>query len=351
MTSGHRHGGEKQASLLADQYYERTAALVDACTVVRTFDMPWAANRSKDGKRVYIDQHVPAILPITKIETGKTVPWHELGEWLGMNDGYVYDDAHNKIANPLERRAVEAQRPDDSDIWRKYSAEFDGYIRAIDDETITHVPADTDERPFTDDHEKKIIAELIAAGDTSASMGPRASRPLFDDREKKIIADRIAAGDTSASLRAGASSAPRKKMGFDPAEPRDEHGQWTSGGGPAHPDWMHGEEGATLADRVSEVPAQMHDSVDAIDAAKSNLEDASNHASEISDEEDVSLESTSKEYQDWEKQNNEALAAVADAAMALRHAIADHLDATKSVLDQVDTTIAQHAAENGVRPK
>ena len=57
------------------------------------------------------------------------------GDQGAENDGLVYDDAHNKVANPLERRAVEAQKPDDPDIWRAYSDEMDGYIRAVDDET------------------------------------------------------------------------------------------------------------------------------------------------------------------------------------------------------------------------
>lgn len=163
MSAGHRHGGEKQASLLADEYYARTKQLVDACTIDATHDVPWLANRSTDGKTVYRDKHVPKILPLTKIDCDKTLPWHELGEWLCENDGVDYDDAHTKVANPLERRAVEAQRPDDPGIWRKYSDEMDGYIRDVGDETITDVPADIDLRPFEDD-DRKLLEELIAAG-------------------------------------------------------------------------------------------------------------------------------------------------------------------------------------------
>ena len=143
---------------LADTYRARTAKLVAACTIDRSYDQPWLANRSADGRIVYIDRRVPRILKCG-IDTDKTLPWHELGEMLAMNDGLRYDTdspgkgptAHNDVATPLERQAVEAQRPDDPDIWKKYTDELDGYIREVDNETITHVAPDQDLRQFAED--------------------------------------------------------------------------------------------------------------------------------------------------------------------------------------------------------
>jgi hypothetical protein len=153
---------------LADTYRARTAKLVAACTIDRSYDQPWLANRSTDGSVVYIDRRVPRILKCG-IDTDKTLPVHELSEFLAMNDGLRYDTdspgsgptAHNDVATPLERQAVEAQKPNDPDIWKKYTEDLDGYIREVDDETITHVAPDQDLRQFAED-DRALLRKIIA---------------------------------------------------------------------------------------------------------------------------------------------------------------------------------------------
>jgi hypothetical protein len=154
---------------LAEAYRARTARLVAACTIDRSYDQPWLANRSADLRRVYIDRRVPRILKCG-IDTDKTLPVHEISEALAMNDGLRYDEsspgkgptAHNDVATPLEREAVEAQRSDDPDIWKKYTEELDGYIREVNDETITRVAPDQDLRQFAED-DRELLRRIIAA--------------------------------------------------------------------------------------------------------------------------------------------------------------------------------------------
>jgi hypothetical protein len=200
MSSGHRHGGERAASSLADDYYARTKALVDACEVIGTYDCPWVANRSRDGKRVYRDKRVPEILKCG-INTSKTLPWHELSELLAMNDGLPYDkgtpNAHCDVATALERRAVEAQVPDDADIWRKYSDEMDGYIREVDDETIERVPPDMDLRPFEED-DRALLQKLIDAGAERATPNRRVAMPRI--LTPADIARRLKAGEQARDI-------------------------------------------------------------------------------------------------------------------------------------------------------
>lgn len=147
---------------------------------------------------------------------------------------------------------------------------------------------------------------------------------------------------------------------FNPDEPRDEIGRWTSGdGGPDHPDFMHGSEGEALAGAMGDVAQGMHDSISAIEDAHSNLEAASSTASDHADEEDDALEQGAEQnpkdpgasaiYLQWDNTNNANLADVADKTMALRNAVADHLQATAGVLSQLDARIQQHANENGKR--
>jgi HK97 family phage prohead protease len=178
MTAGHRHDGERAASALADEYYDRCAALVAACEVVDTYDIPWLANRSRNFKRVYRDRRVPRFLKCG-IDTNLSLPWHEIPEGVAMDDGLPYDtgtpNAHGDVATPLERREVERQKPDDPDIWSKYTEEMNGYIRAVDDETIERVPADMDLRVFAED-DRALLEEIIAAQSEETNTRPASAR-------------------------------------------------------------------------------------------------------------------------------------------------------------------------------
>jgi hypothetical protein len=166
-------GGPRHAvayPALVDHYRAPTARLVAACVVDASYDQPWLANRSADGRVVYRDRRVPRVLRCG-IDVDKTLPVHELSEFLAMNDGLRYDKdspgkgptAHDDVATPLEREAVEAQKPDDPDIWKKYTEELDGYIREVDDETITRVAPDQDLRQFAED-DRALLRKIIAAG-------------------------------------------------------------------------------------------------------------------------------------------------------------------------------------------
>lgn len=140
---------------------------------------------------------------------------------------------------------------------------------------------------------------------------------------------------------------------FNPDEPRDAVGRWTSGeGGPDHPNWMHGYEGTTFADALGEVPSGMYDSIGKIEDAHSDLDASSQDAEDVVAHEDDIVDEhgvDSKEHRDWEQENSAHQGDVADKAMALRNAVADHLEATAGVLAQLDARIQKLADENGKR--
>ena len=157
MSAGHgAHRNDVPA--IDDAFYQRVKNLVDAARIDRDHTIPWLANRSVDGRVVYIDVSVPTILPKTQINTGLTLPYHELGEWLGMNDGMEYDEAHQSCGNPCEKRRVEELGGD----WQAYQEEFEGYIREVDDEALTSVPADIDKRVFVDDDDRAALEAIFA---------------------------------------------------------------------------------------------------------------------------------------------------------------------------------------------
>ena len=163
------------------EYQRRAAPLVALCVVDRSYDQPWLANRTRDCRKVFVDRHVPRILKCG-VDTDKTLPWHEIPECLAMDDGHYYDWSHENVATPLERAAVEAQAPHDPDIWKKYTSEMDGYIRSVDDETVTYVAPDQDLREFADDDVallRRILArQRTETHDAHTDIDPTGTRPL-----------------------------------------------------------------------------------------------------------------------------------------------------------------------------
>jgi HK97 family phage prohead protease len=221
MSAGHKHGDERAASKLADDYYDRGSALVAACTVDGSYDVPWLANRSRDLKVVYRDRRVPRILECG-IDTDLSLPWHELPEGAAMDDGLPYDEgspnAHCDVATPLERREVERQKPDDPDIWAKYTAEMDGYIREVDDESIARVPLDMDLRVFAED-DRKLLEQIIAAQDAEKSAprrGRAAGRQEISSMPQILkpldVAKRLKAGEKREDIFLDANGAVKAKL-------------------------------------------------------------------------------------------------------------------------------------------
>lgn len=205
MSAGDRHGDERAASALADRYHETAAPLVAACAIDDSCDVPWLANRSRNLKTVYRDRHVPRQLKCG-IDTDRSLPWHEIPEGQAMDDGLPYDEgtpnAHGDVATPLERREVERQKPHDPDIWKKYTDEMNGYIRAVDDELIKRVPLDMDLRVFAQDDrallQKIIAAQMAETGDADKRLSMGLQRKFISgamiadatlgDRQIRVVA-------------------------------------------------------------------------------------------------------------------------------------------------------------------
>jgi GNAT superfamily N-acetyltransferase len=176
-SAGHRQRHEEAE--IPSGLYEKTAELVEKAAIDHGVECPWLAGRSRDGSVVYIDERVPRYLPKTGIDTWKTLPWHELAEWSEQNDGRSYDDdgaSAHPIATAVERRRVEELGGD----WDEYSDEMAGYVEKTKQFDPNKVPSDIDKRPF-----------LSGAG------GGAVLRRLGD--------------------------------AYDPDEPRDPKGKWTSG--------------------------------------------------------------------------------------------------------------------------
>ena len=160
------------ADQLPPGLYEQVRALVNAAEVREGYTVPWLAGRSIDGARFYPDVALP--FEVAGVKTRRTTGFHELAEWLMMNEGHTYDgdsdppgDAHY-IANGVEKLEVEAQ----GGAWEPYCLGLRPLIKATDDPALTNLPpkADWDRRPYEDD-DPTLAAEIDAA-DKSTFAAP-----------------------------------------------------------------------------------------------------------------------------------------------------------------------------------
>jgi hypothetical protein len=137
--------------------------LLQDFTVNRDFDIPFLANRSRDGKTVYIDRHIPEEMKAgdKPFDPAKTLPWHELSEWFYMHEAKLpYDAAHRLATFVWEKPRVEALGLD----WKEYQDAFGGEIEHNEKRVPEKSPPDIDLSPYIDDNDHKTLRELMHAG-------------------------------------------------------------------------------------------------------------------------------------------------------------------------------------------
>ena len=165
MTSGH---GVRPLThdLLKYVTPENEAAikpLLSGFTVNRDFDIPFLANRSTDGKTVYIDRHIPESMKAgdKDFAPADTLPWHELPEWFYMHKaGLPYDAAHRLATFVWEKPRVEALGLN----WKDYQEAFGGEIEHNEKRVPEHSPPDIDLLPYIEENDHKTLRELMHAG-------------------------------------------------------------------------------------------------------------------------------------------------------------------------------------------
>jgi len=125
--------------------------------VDKGYDIPYLAGYSKDGSTVYIDRHIPKEI-LKKYEFSLKV--HELSEWIGIHKyGLNYQNSHTYVATVLEKYYTEKRRYN----WKKYNEELKPYIKGCDKEKVKKVPLDLDLTPYEDEHDKRVMSEIVNA--------------------------------------------------------------------------------------------------------------------------------------------------------------------------------------------
>lgn len=117
--------------------------VASAGAIDNTHEVVSGANSARDPNGpVYIDRRIPEFSPVLKDKTDapvnlwKYLSLHERTEAEAMREGVDYKRAHEDIATPAERAAVEADGVD----WAAYTYEIDGYLDHIEHEKADNPP-------------------------------------------------------------------------------------------------------------------------------------------------------------------------------------------------------------------
>ena len=143
----------------------------------RTYDIPYLAGYSRDGKTIYIDRHLPRTFQADgrRVSVDRFLILHEAVEKALLDELELdYQHAH-QIALRAEEAAVRAAGVG----WRDYDRFMQDFIKEAGDEGLTRIPLDLDIKPYRDEHDTKVLhamQRVMARGKRAARAGRRISK-------------------------------------------------------------------------------------------------------------------------------------------------------------------------------
>jgi hypothetical protein len=141
--------------------------LLDAVKAIRRrmrvvswdYDIPYIAGYSNDGRKVYIDRHLPHTFR-TLFRTVRVEPFlvtHEVVEKALLDELRLHYLHAHQIAVRTERDAVTAAGVS----WRVYQRFMKRYERVIEEESLQKVPSDLDLTPYRDEKDFALLRRLV----------------------------------------------------------------------------------------------------------------------------------------------------------------------------------------------
>ena len=166
------------SSLMLDRALDAIARRVR--TIDRDHDIPYLAGYSLDGKRIYIDRHLPPIFRYRgrEIAVDRYLLLHEEVEKTLIDQL----DLHYQHAHQIATRAEEAAVRADGISWRAYDRFMQTYVKRMGDERLTKLPDDLDLKPYRDEHDYDLMRrmETAAADPDHPAHADRALRRRLD---------------------------------------------------------------------------------------------------------------------------------------------------------------------------
>ena len=127
-------------------------------TIDRDHDIPYLAGYSLDGKRIYIDRHLPPTFRFRGREIGvdRYLLLHEEVEKTLIDQLKLHYQHAHQIATRAEEAAVRA----DGISWRAYDRFMQQYVKTAGDERLEKVPGDLDLKPYRDEHDYELMRRM-----------------------------------------------------------------------------------------------------------------------------------------------------------------------------------------------
>ncbi|WP_158817651.1 hypothetical protein [Methylocapsa sp. S129] len=174
------------SSLMLDRALNAIARRAGA--IDRNHDIPYLAGYSTDGKRIYIDRHLPPsfLYKGRKIEVDRYLLLHEEVEKTLIDQL----DLHYQHAHQIATRAEEAAVRADGVSWRAYDRFMQQYVKEMGDERLTKLPGDLDLKPYRDEHDYDLMRRMKGA---TEDMGhPLSKETALSRRLAKALGTRAA---------------------------------------------------------------------------------------------------------------------------------------------------------------
>ncbi len=162
------------SSLMMDRALDAVARKVK--NLDRKHDIPYVAGYSKDGKKIYIDRHLPSEMPYKgrTINTDRFLLLHEEVEKTLIDQLNLHYLHAHQIATRAEEAAVRAA----GISWRDYDRFMQKYVKKMGDERLTKIPADLDLKPYRDEHDTDLLERMatsVAKGEHPPGVADKAA--------------------------------------------------------------------------------------------------------------------------------------------------------------------------------
>jgi hypothetical protein len=158
-TKGKRQSLGRNDTLISAAMLEQAVkSILSHLKLDRTWDIPYLAGYSRDGKTIFIDRHLPKSFMAhgKKVFVDQFLILHESVEKSLLDElGLVYQHAH-QIALRAEEAAVRAVGVS----WREYDHFMQQYIKDVGHEHLNRIPPDLDIKPYRDEHDSAVLKSM-----------------------------------------------------------------------------------------------------------------------------------------------------------------------------------------------
>lgn len=157
------------SSLMLDRALD---AILRRVRVDRSYDVPYLAGYSSDGKTIYIDRHLPErfVCQGRRTAVDRYLILHEAVEKTLI----AQLDLHYQHAHQIATRAEEAAVRADRIPWRAYDRFMRRHVKQMGSERLRRIPPDLDLKPYRDEHDRDLLVRILKAEE--AGRSPRRTR-------------------------------------------------------------------------------------------------------------------------------------------------------------------------------